>query len=85
MNLTQFSVYTFLGALPWSFFLAYVGYKMGENWDTIGGYFHKADILIGVLIVAGLVWYVWRHMNNMKKDRMKESETAGTGDQENSA
>lgn len=69
MNLSTFSIYTFLGALPWSTGLAYVGYKMGENWDTLGGYFHTADIAIGILLVAGVIWYVWRHLNNMKKDR----------------
>jgi len=76
MKLSTFSLYTFMGALPWSIFLAYVGYKMGANWDTLGGYFHKADILIGILIVAGMVWYVWRHINNLKKGRI-EAEAAG--------
>ncbi len=71
MKLSTFCLYTFLGALPWSTGLAYVGFKMGENWDTLGGYFHKADILIGILLVAGLVWYVWRHLNNLKKDRVE--------------
>jgi membrane protein DedA with SNARE-associated domain len=81
MKLTTFSLFTFLGALPWSIFLAYVGFKMGENWDTLGGYFRKADILIGVLIVAGLAWYVWRHLNNLKKDRLNGEPS----DQEKSA
>lgn len=73
MNLSTFSIYTFLGALPWSTGLAYVGYKMGENWDTLGGYFHKADIAIGIVLLAGLIWYVWRHLNNLKKDRVAAS------------
>ncbi|MFA5801136.1 MAG: DedA family protein [Thermoleophilia bacterium] len=76
MNLTTFSIYTFLGALPWSLFLAYVGFKLGENWDTLGVYFHKADIIIGILLVAAVVWYVWRHLNNLKKDRVIADEAA---------
>ncbi|MFA6000953.1 MAG: DedA family protein [Thermoleophilia bacterium] len=76
MNLTTFSIYTFLGALPWSFFLAYVGFKLGENWDSVGAYFRKADILIGVLLVAAVIWYVWRHLNNLKKDRVTADELA---------
>jgi membrane protein DedA with SNARE-associated domain len=71
MRLGTFSLYTFIGALPWSLALAYVGMKLGENWDTLGGYFHKADIFIAVLLVAGVVWYVWRHLSNLKKDRAK--------------
>lgn len=68
MNLTTFSIYTFLGALPWSLALTYVGFKLGENWDTLGGYFHSADIIIGILLAVGITWYVWRHVRNMKKD-----------------
>lgn len=81
MKLSTFSLYTFFGALPWSIFLAYIGFKLGENWDTLGGYFHKADIFIGIFIVAGLIWYVWRHVNNMKKDRVNGE----ASEQENSA
>lgn len=79
MRLGTFCLYTFLGALPWSLALAYVGMKLGENWDTLGGYFHKADLLIGALLVVGVTWYVWRHLNNLKKDRVK----GNTQDQEN--
>src|SRR5438067_5538758 len=33
MNLTRFVVYTFLGSLPWCMGLAYVGQKLGEEWN----------------------------------------------------
>ena len=67
MNIKTFSLYTFLGALPWSFGLAYVGFKLGENWNTLGGYFHKADLIIGVALIIGIVWYVRRHIKHLKK------------------
>lgn len=67
MRLTTFSFYTFAGALPWSLALAWVGYKLGENWDTLGGYFHKFDLIIGILVILGFVWYVRRHIKNLKR------------------
>lgn len=67
MNVATFSIYTFLGALPWSLLLAYIGFKLGENWHTLGGYFHKADLLIGVVMIIGVVWYVRRHIKHLKK------------------
>lgn len=67
MRLATFCLYTFAGALPWSIGLAWVGYKMGENWQTIGGYFHKFDILIGLLIILGIIWYIRRHIKNLKR------------------
>lgn len=67
MNFWQFVVYTFLGSLPFCYLLAYIGMKMGENWDTLGVYFHKFDIVIGILILVGVVWFVKRHLNIKSK------------------
>jgi membrane protein DedA with SNARE-associated domain len=67
MKLSTFSLYTFAGALPWSLGLTWIGYKLGENWDTIGTYFRKFDYLIAILVVIGMVWYVRRHLKNLKK------------------
>jgi len=62
MNFTKFVIYTFLGSFPWCLGLAYVGQVMGANWETIRVYFRKADILIGVFIVLGVAYFVYRHV-----------------------
>jgi membrane protein DedA with SNARE-associated domain len=66
VNLFWFSVWTFIGSVIWSYFLGWVGYKMGENWDTLGGYFHKFDTVIGIFILVGLAWYIWRHIKHSR-------------------
>ena len=38
--------------------------KLGENWRTIGKYFHQMDAVIGVLLVTGIAWFVWSHWQN---------------------
>ena len=63
MDMRRFIGYTFAGSLPWCLGLAYVGMVLGERWPTLKGYFHKFDLLIGAVIVAGIVWYVRRHLN----------------------
>lgn len=60
----RFHVYTFLGSWPWCFFLAWVGMKMGENWRQIGKYLHKLDVVIVVIIAAGIIWFVRSHWKN---------------------
>ncbi|HEX3105099.1 MAG TPA: DedA family protein [Terriglobales bacterium] len=60
----RFHVYTFLGSWPWCFFLAWLGMKMGENWRGIGKYLHKFDIVIVVIIAAGIIWFVRSHWKN---------------------
>ncbi|HXK41103.1 MAG TPA: DedA family protein [Candidatus Paceibacterota bacterium] len=63
MNILKFSVFTFLGALPWNFTLAFIGYKAGENWNLLHNYFRKANIFIVLLIVVLIVWYIVKHRN----------------------
>ena len=63
MDFKKFCLYTLLGSLPWSFALAFIGFKAGENWDYLKTYFHRFDIVFVILIVAGIVWWVWRHVH----------------------
>lgn len=67
MSLWRFVFYTFVGSLLWCWGLAWIGRKLGENWDTLGVYFHRFDALIGVVLVAGVVWYVWRHIKGLRR------------------
>lgn len=67
MNFHRFVIYTFLGSFPWCLGLAYIGMKMGENWDTLGGYFHQFDVIIGGAIALGITYYVWHHLKGRKK------------------
>ncbi|HXE90618.1 MAG TPA: DedA family protein [Terriglobales bacterium] len=59
MPRVPFHVYTFLGSWPWCFGLAWLGMKAGENWNYLGPYFHEFDAVIGVLLAAGAIWFVW--------------------------
>ncbi len=66
MDQVRFHVYTFLGSLPWCYALAYAGAKLGENWDGLRPYFHKFDFVLGLVIVAGGVWFIRSRMRALK-------------------
>lgn len=66
MNFKKFTALTFFGALPWNFALAYIGFKMGENWDALHIYFQKANFIIAGLILIGVLWYVFKHKKHRK-------------------
>jgi membrane protein DedA with SNARE-associated domain len=66
MNFPRFVIYTFLGSLPWCFVLAYIGKVLGENWQTIKGYFRRADVVIVIVIVVGIVFFIYRHLKPEK-------------------
>lgn len=72
MNLTRFICYTFAGSLPWCLALAYVGQKLGEQWnkdETLKTLFHRFDFVIGVIGLVAVAWWVWRHLKHLKADK----------------
>jgi membrane protein DedA with SNARE-associated domain len=69
MNLTRFVVYTFAGSLPWCIGLAYVGQKLGEQWDKdprLKMWFHRFDFVIGIVGVIAVTWWIWRHLKHSR-------------------
>src|SRR3954468_8118019 len=60
MNFAKFTLYTFLGCVPWVFALTYLGYVLGENWETIGNYLHYLDFAVAAALVTGAVYLFWR-------------------------
>ena len=64
MDIKRFSLYTFAGALPWSMLFTWLGVKMGSNWEQIREKLHNFDLSIFILLVIGIVWYVWRHFKH---------------------
>jgi membrane protein DedA with SNARE-associated domain len=61
MPLARFVAYTFAGSLIWCYGLAWIGLKLGENWRTLGTYFHEFDGVITLVLLIAVVWYVRRH------------------------
>ena len=55
MNFKKFTLYTFIGSLPWSFGLTFIGYKIGQNWNKLSPIFHRIDIVILVLIIVSII------------------------------
>jgi membrane protein DedA with SNARE-associated domain len=66
MEMARFLAFTFAGSLPWCLGLAYIGMVMGENWLALREYFHKFDVAIAAVLVAGVVWWVRRHLTNRR-------------------
>lgn len=66
MRFGRFCLYTFIGSVPWCLALAWTGGILGENWKVIEKYFRKSDIVIGILILVGILLYIYRHFCRKK-------------------
>ncbi|MFN2526302.1 MAG: DedA family protein [Actinomycetota bacterium] len=61
MPIGKFSLYTFLGVIPWTYALTYLGVVVKGNWERVLGYFNAPTMLIaGALLIAVIGWYVMR-------------------------
>ena len=79
MNLWKFSIYTFAGSFPWSLGLAYGGYLLGENWETLRSTMRPFDIPILILIALAGVWFFYRRIKSIRAAGLSDPGTDGPG------
>lgn len=73
INFKKFCFYTFTGSVIWSALLIYVGKALGDNWRTIGSYFHKFDLVIILFCIGGFIWYVKHKVKKHKKRKQNKT------------
>lgn len=66
MNFTRFAIYSFVGSVPWCYFLTYIGLTLGEHWSTVRRYFHDADAVIGVGLALLFAVWLYHHLRPAK-------------------
>lgn len=66
MNIPRFLFYTFVGSFPWCLGLAYGGYLLGEHWEDLRSAMRPFDIPIVVVIVALILFWVWRRVRSLR-------------------
>lgn len=67
MNQLRFHIYTFIGSWPWCYVLAYVGMKLGAQFNTNPRFkeiFHRFHLGVEAVIVMGFIWFVVSHWKN---------------------
>jgi membrane protein DedA with SNARE-associated domain len=64
MRPLRFGIYTTAGCIPWTLGLAYAGYFLGANWQSVVSAFHGPTYVLAaviiVLLVAGVIILVRR-------------------------
>lgn len=63
----KFQIYTFLGSWPWCFALAWIGYKLGQAWESdprLKAFMHRFDLLIVLVFLVAVGWYLHRHLRH---------------------
>lgn len=72
MPMPQFLIYSTLGTLGWTLLLTFAGYSLGQNYTLVEEYLGPVSkIVLGLLVVAFIVWLV-RRRQELRKKKMKD-------------
>jgi len=67
MDLKKFTFYSIAGASLWNLFLIYVGMTLGKHWELLREYTKYISLPIAILIILGLIYFVFKHIKDKKK------------------
>jgi membrane protein DedA with SNARE-associated domain len=68
MDPVRFGIYTTIGCIPWTAALAYAGYAVGANWQSIVNGFRGPTYVIAAVVVIALAVAVWLYARGRKAD-----------------
>jgi membrane protein DedA with SNARE-associated domain len=66
-NFPRFIAFTFVGSLVWSYFLVYVGFKLGEHRELFKTIWHKFDYAIVGICLVLIILYLYNHFKHLKE------------------
>ncbi|MGZ8637489.1 MAG: DedA family protein [Actinomycetota bacterium] len=68
MGFTRFTAYTVLGCLPWVLVLTWLGYLLGENWETVERIISPFAWAIAVAVLIAGIWFVWHRIRTIRAE-----------------
>lgn len=67
MDIIRFSLYSFLGSLPWNLLLVYLGYLFTDRWDELQGYLHNFNVVFFTALFLAVAAWIYRRKFKPKK------------------
>jgi membrane protein DedA with SNARE-associated domain len=80
MEPVRFGIYTTIGCIPWTAALAYAGYAVGANWQSIVNGFHGPTYVIAAIVIILVAIWAWRYIQRHRAEAAAEGpgQPAGT-------
>jgi membrane protein DedA with SNARE-associated domain len=73
MPFWRFTVFTFLGCIPWVLMLTYIGQEAGERWESWKDSLHYFDYFVAACILGGIVYLLIRRRRGNDSEPATES------------
>src|SRR5262249_25740107 len=68
MDPARFGIYTTIGCIPWTAALAYAGYAVGANWQSIVNGFRGPTYIVAAVVVIAVAYGIWRYLRRRPDD-----------------
>jgi membrane protein DedA with SNARE-associated domain len=59
MPLGRFTLFTFLGSLPFTALLVFAGVQLGANWQTVGAWLKQGEYAVLAVLAIVVVAWIW--------------------------
>ncbi len=59
MPIGRFTLFTFLGSLPFTALLVFAGLQLGANWEEVGGILKRFEYAIVAVLVVIVIAWIW--------------------------
>jgi membrane protein DedA with SNARE-associated domain len=76
MDFWRFTIFTVLGCLPWCLFLTWLGYELGDSWETVERIFRPFAWIIAGAVLVVIVWFVWHRLRTIKAEQAQRAGVA---------
>ena len=70
MEIKRFTVYSFVGSIPWCALMAYLGYVLGDSWRVI---FDQYGHYVDYAVVAGVAVLIAYYIYNRRRRSLKSA------------
>jgi membrane protein DedA with SNARE-associated domain len=63
------SLWAAVSAVVWTSLIAFLGYELGENWESVSAYLRQYGAVVTILIVGVLLFQTARYLLNRRSER----------------
>ena len=81
MDFWRFTLFTVLGCLPWCLLLTWLGYELGDSWESVERIFRPFAWAIVIAVGIAIVWFVWHRLRMIKAEVAERARPASEIDE----
>lgn len=67
VNIAKFLIYTFIGSLPWTVLILFIGMQLGTGWAVMMEVGHEISLAVAGIIVIIVAVLYWQYRQKKKK------------------